>query len=108
MAAAAAAAAAEADTTVKEPLDLIKLSLDERVYVKCRGERELRGRLHVSPWWCAVVWGGWAAVLCCAVLHCAVLGRYSRRAQAGSVTVVRAGHSGSSDGLQTRPAHLPP
>jgi small nuclear ribonucleoprotein (snRNP)-like protein len=36
------------ETTVKEPLDLIKLSLDERVYVKCRGERELRGRLHVS------------------------------------------------------------
>lgn len=34
------------ETTVKEPLDLIKLSLDERVYVKCRGERELRGRLH--------------------------------------------------------------
>mmetsp|Transcript_21492 Transcript_21492/g.59505 ORF Transcript_21492/g.59505 Transcript_21492/m.59505 type:complete len:105 (+) Transcript_21492:82-396(+) len=32
--------------TVKEPLDLIKLSLDERVYVKLRGERELRGRLH--------------------------------------------------------------
>eukprot|EP00983_Pelagomonas_calceolata_P092318 1157652-Pelagomonas_calceolata.AAC.2 len=34
--------------TVKEPLDLIKLSLDERVYVKLRGERELRGRLHVG------------------------------------------------------------
>jgi hypothetical protein len=36
------------EATVKEPLDLIKLSLDERIYVKCRGERELRGRLHVS------------------------------------------------------------
>jgi small nuclear ribonucleoprotein (snRNP)-like protein len=34
--------------TVKEPLDLIRLSLDERVYVKLRGDRELRGRLHVS------------------------------------------------------------
>ncbi len=34
--------------TVKEPLDLIRLSLDERVYVKLRGERELRGRLHVG------------------------------------------------------------
>ncbi|KAG2441863.1 hypothetical protein HXX76_003471 [Chlamydomonas incerta] len=32
--------------TVKEPLDLIRLSLDERIYVKLRGERELRGRLH--------------------------------------------------------------
>ncbi|KAF6255440.1 hypothetical protein COO60DRAFT_1272498 [Scenedesmus sp. NREL 46B-D3] len=36
----------EEEATVKEPLDLIKLSLDERIYVKCRGERELRGRLH--------------------------------------------------------------
>merc|ERR1711976_293649 len=34
------------DATVEEPLDLIRLSLDERVYVKCRGDRELRGRLH--------------------------------------------------------------
>lgn len=40
-------AAAEEDTTVKEPLDLIRLSLDERVYVKLRGDRELRGKLHV-------------------------------------------------------------
>mmetsp|Transcript_131393 Transcript_131393/g.262170 ORF Transcript_131393/g.262170 Transcript_131393/m.262170 type:complete len:95 (-) Transcript_131393:89-373(-) len=31
---------------VEEPLDLIRLSLDERVFVKCRGDRELRGRLH--------------------------------------------------------------
>lgn len=34
--------------TVKEPLDLIRLSLDERIYVKMRGERELRGKLHVG------------------------------------------------------------
>lgn len=34
--------------TVKEPLDLIRLSLDERIYVKMRNERELRGKLHVS------------------------------------------------------------
>lgn len=33
--------------TVEEPLDLIRLSLDERVYVKLRNYRELRGRLHV-------------------------------------------------------------
>ncbi|GAB5036723.1 u6 snrna-associated sm-like protein lsm3 [Nannochloropsis oceanica] len=33
-------------SSVDEPLDLIRLSLDERVYVKCRGERELRGKLH--------------------------------------------------------------
>jgi len=31
---------------VKEPLDLIRLSLDERIYVKLRGEREIKGRLH--------------------------------------------------------------
>ena len=40
-------AATEEDATVKEPLDLIRLSLDEKIYVKLRGERELRGRLHV-------------------------------------------------------------
>ncbi|KAJ3013641.1 U4/U6-U5 snRNP complex subunit lsm3 [Thoreauomyces humboldtii] len=28
------------------PLDLVRLSLDERVYVKMRGDREIRGRLH--------------------------------------------------------------
>lgn len=33
---------------VEEPLDLIRLSLDENVYVKMRNERELTGRLHVS------------------------------------------------------------
>jgi len=33
---------------VKEPLDLIKLSLEERIYVKMRNERELRGKLHVK------------------------------------------------------------
>mmetsp|Transcript_11144 Transcript_11144/g.29703 ORF Transcript_11144/g.29703 Transcript_11144/m.29703 type:complete len:92 (+) Transcript_11144:75-350(+) len=36
----------EAQASVEEPLDLIRLSLDERVFVKCRGDRELRGRLH--------------------------------------------------------------
>lgn len=33
--------------TVEEPLDLIKLSLDERIYVKMRGDREIRGKLNV-------------------------------------------------------------
>ncbi|XP_037589818.1 U6 snRNA-associated Sm-like protein LSm3 [Cebus imitator] len=32
--------------TVEEPLDLIRLSPDERIYVKMRNDRELRGRLH--------------------------------------------------------------
>jgi hypothetical protein len=35
---------------MEEPLDLVRLSIDERVYVKCRGDRELRGKLHVRIW----------------------------------------------------------
>ena len=33
--------------SVQEPLDLIRLSLDERIYVKLRNDREIKGRLHV-------------------------------------------------------------
>jgi U6 snRNA-associated Sm-like protein LSm3 len=33
---------------IAQPLDLVRLSLDERIYVKMRGDRELRGVLHVS------------------------------------------------------------
>lgn len=32
--------------SVEVPLDLVRLSIDERIFVKCRGDRELRGRLH--------------------------------------------------------------
>ena len=46
MAAAAAAAAAEEEIAVKEPLDLIRLSLDERIYVKLRSDLALRGKLQ--------------------------------------------------------------
>lgn len=40
---------------VSEPLDLVRLSLDEIVFVRLRGDRELKGRLHVClisnlPW----------------------------------------------------------
>lgn len=35
-------------TGIEEPLDLVRLSLDERIYVKLRGDRELRGKLHVK------------------------------------------------------------
>jgi hypothetical protein len=41
---------------VNEPLDLVRLSLNEIVFVKLRGDRELQGRLHV----CAVVTSTWA------------------------------------------------
>jgi hypothetical protein len=34
--------------SVSEPLDLVRLSLDEIVFVKLRGDRELKGRLHVG------------------------------------------------------------
>ncbi|THU62820.1 hypothetical protein C4D60_Mb01t09150 [Musa balbisiana] len=39
--------ASEEESAVKEPLDLVRLSLDERIYVKLRSDRELRGKLHV-------------------------------------------------------------
>ena len=32
---------------IQEPFDLVRLSLNERVYVKLRGDRELSGVLHV-------------------------------------------------------------
>lgn len=35
--------------SVSEPMDLVRLLLDEVVCVKLRGDRELKGRLHVSP-----------------------------------------------------------
>ena len=37
----------EGQASVSEPLDLVRLSLDEVVFVKLRGDRELKGRLHV-------------------------------------------------------------
>lgn len=33
---------------VEQPLDLVRLSIDEVVRVQMRGARQLRGRLHVS------------------------------------------------------------
>lgn len=33
---------------VNEPLDLVRLSINEVVFVKLRGDRELKGRLHAS------------------------------------------------------------
>ena len=38
---------AEVGSSIDEPIDLVLLSLDERIYVKLRGDRELRGKLHV-------------------------------------------------------------
>ena len=36
-----------AGATIKLPLDLVRLSLDERVVIRLKGDRELRGKLHV-------------------------------------------------------------
>lgn len=31
---------------LQEPLDIARLAVEEKVFVKCRGERELKGTLH--------------------------------------------------------------
>jgi U6 snRNA-associated Sm-like protein LSm3 len=40
-----------------EPLDLIKQNLDERIYVKLRGYREMVGKLHAYDSHCNMVLG---------------------------------------------------
>ncbi|TGO87686.1 hypothetical protein BPOR_0210g00150 [Botrytis porri] len=40
-----------------EPLDLVRLCLDVVVYVKMRGDRELKGRLHAYDSHCNLVLG---------------------------------------------------
>ncbi|KAI4722225.1 hypothetical protein E4T48_01427 [Aureobasidium sp. EXF-10727] len=42
---------------VNEPLDLVRLSLNEIVFVKLRGDRELQGRLHAYDSHCNLVLG---------------------------------------------------
>lgn len=43
------AEAGDESHAVAEPLDLVRLLIDEVVCVKLRGDRELKGRLHVCP-----------------------------------------------------------
>ena len=45
----------DAPGSVSEPLDLVRLSLDEVVFVKLRGDRELKGRLHVRPFYTKIL-----------------------------------------------------
>ncbi|KAK9478739.1 hypothetical protein V1514DRAFT_293279 [Lipomyces japonicus] len=45
------------NTSVAEPLDLVRLSLNEKVFVKLKGDRELRGRLHAYDSHCNLVLG---------------------------------------------------
>ncbi|KAI4235216.1 MAG: hypothetical protein L6R40_006513 [Gallowayella cf. fulva] len=42
---------------VSEPLDLVRLSINEVVFVKLRGDRELNGRLHAYDSHCNLVLG---------------------------------------------------
>ena len=57
----------EEESAVKEPLDLIRLSLDERIYVKLRSDRELRGKLHVPlPFFFTVCC--WVLTLECSIM----------------------------------------
>jgi len=35
------------NTEIDEPIDLIRLSLGKSILVKCRNDREVRGKLHV-------------------------------------------------------------
>ncbi|KAF2462127.1 u6 small nuclear ribonucleoprotein [Lineolata rhizophorae] len=44
-------------SAANEPLDLVRLCLDETVFVKLRGDRELKGRLHGYDSHCNLVLG---------------------------------------------------
>ncbi|KAF2156608.1 Sm-like ribonucleoprotein [Myriangium duriaei CBS 260.36] len=48
---------ATAANPVNEPLDLVRLSLNEVIFVKLRGDRELQGRLHAYDSHCNLVLG---------------------------------------------------
>ncbi|KAJ4351192.1 U4/U6-U5 snRNP complex subunit lsm3 [Didymosphaeria variabile] len=47
----------ERDEASNEPLDLVRLCIDEIVVVKLRGDRELKGRLHAYDSHCNLVLG---------------------------------------------------
>jgi U6 snRNA-associated Sm-like protein LSm3 len=49
--------AADESSHVAEPLDLVRLLLNEVVFVKLRGDRELKGRLHAYDSHCNLVLG---------------------------------------------------
>ncbi|KAK7186052.1 U4/U6-U5 snRNP complex subunit lsm3 [Paraphaeosphaeria sporulosa] len=47
----------EREEASNEPLDLVRLCIDEIVVVKLRGDRELKGRLHAYDSHCNLVLG---------------------------------------------------
>ncbi|KAK8142270.1 hypothetical protein MY1884_002582 [Beauveria asiatica] len=48
---------ADGSSHVSEPLDLVRLLLNEVVFVKLRGDRELKGKLHAYDSHCNLVLG---------------------------------------------------
>ncbi|KAK3180290.1 hypothetical protein K4F52_008376 [Lecanicillium sp. MT-2017a] len=49
--------AADGSSQVSEPLDLVRLLLNEVVFVKLRGDRELKGKLHAYDSHCNLILG---------------------------------------------------
>ncbi|VEU23430.1 DEKNAAC104545 [Brettanomyces naardenensis] len=47
----------EKSVSASEPLDLIRLCLDEQIFVKLRGNREMTGKLHAYDSHCNIVLG---------------------------------------------------
>ncbi len=45
------------DSLITEPLDFVRLSLNERVFVKLKGDRELTGKLHAYDSHCNFILG---------------------------------------------------
>jgi small nuclear ribonucleoprotein (snRNP)-like protein len=43
------------NTEIDEPIDVIRLSLGKNVLVKCRNDRELRGKLHVCKFYILLI-----------------------------------------------------
>ncbi|CCF73012.1 U6 snRNA-associated Sm-like protein LSm3 [Babesia microti strain RI] len=41
--------------SVQQPLDLIRLTLDEYVYIKSKGNREITGKLHAYDEHCNII-----------------------------------------------------
>ncbi|KAL6850612.1 U4/U6-U5 snRNP complex subunit lsm3 [Amphichorda felina] len=49
--------AGDESSHVSEPLDLVRLLLNEVVFVKLRGDRELKGKLHAYDSHCNLILG---------------------------------------------------
>ncbi|XP_053993589.1 uncharacterized protein LOC128884310 [Hylaeus volcanicus] len=59
----------ETSHTVNEPLDLIRLNLGDSIFVKCRGDRTLTGKLHAYDPHLNMILGDAEEVLTCTVAN---------------------------------------